>query len=239
MRWLWVDRFTEFVSGSHAKGVKNVTLGEEVVDGYLPGYPVLPPTLIIEGMAQLGGILVAEHFGFEKRVVLAKVGKAIFHVHAKDSLVYEQNARVNGVLDTKHYGDELNRSWIFRTCGYGHSLEWWKDFVSTLRMVGYDHVLSIEHEDSLMSSWEGLTKAADFLKQSKVKKPCVGFIAGVTAPPGRRMGHAGAIISGGKGTAADKIAALTKAGVAVTESPARIGETMEQSLRDAGLLQTA
>jgi len=79
--------------------------------------------------------------------------------------VYPQNARVNGVLDTKHYGDELHRSWIFRTCGYGHGHEWWKDFVSTLRMVGYDHVLSIEHEDSLMSSWEGLSKAAAFLKE--------------------------------------------------------------------------
>jgi sugar phosphate isomerase/epimerase len=72
---------------------------------------------------------------------------------------------VNGVLDTKHYGDELNRSWIFRTCGYGHGLDWWNDFVSTLRMVGYDGALSIEHEDSLMSSSEGLTKAVEFLKQ--------------------------------------------------------------------------
>ena len=91
-------------------------------------------------------------------------GDAIFHIHAKDSKVYEPNARVNGVLDTKHYGDELNRAWIFRTCGYGHGYEWWNDFVSTLRMVGYDYVMSIEHEDSLMSSWEGLSKAVAFLK---------------------------------------------------------------------------
>ena len=81
-------------------------------------------------------------------------------------------------------------------------------------------------------------QAAEFI-QSEVKKPVVGFIAGVTAPPGRRMGHAGAIISGGKGTAADKIAALTAAGVSVTSSPATIGSTMEQSLRDAGLLAGA
>ena len=91
-------------------------------------------------------------------------GKAIFHVHAKDSKVYEQNAKINGVLDTKHYGDELNRGWIFRTCGYGHDMAWWKDFFSTLRMVGYDGAVSIEHEDSLMSSQEGLTKAVEFLK---------------------------------------------------------------------------
>jgi len=103
--------------------------------------------------------------GMEPIACVRKLGKAIFHVHAKDSKVDPFNTAVNGVLDTKHYGDEINRSWIFRTCGYGHGMEWWKDFVSTLRMVGYDGVLSIEHEDSLMSSMEGLTKAVEFFKQ--------------------------------------------------------------------------
>ena len=81
-------------------------------------------------------------------------------------------------------------------------------------------------------------QAAEFI-QSEVTKPVVGFIAGVTAPPGRRMGHAGAIIAGGKGSAQDKISALEQAEVAVTQSPARIGELMEERLREQGILTTA
>lgn len=72
--------------------------------------------------------------------------------------------------------------------------------------------------------------AADFLRQSKVKKPTVGFIAGRTAPPGKRMGHAGAIISGGKGGAEDKIEAMKRAGIAVSDSPAMLGKTMKKLL---------
>jgi len=90
---------------------------------------------------------------------------AIYHVHAKDCLIDPQNTAVTGVLDTKHYGDELHRAWIFRTVGYGHGEKWWKDFVSTLRMVGYDGALSIEHEDSLMSVNEGFRKAVELLKR--------------------------------------------------------------------------
>ncbi|NRB11276.1 MAG: succinate--CoA ligase subunit alpha [Rickettsiaceae bacterium] len=74
-------------------------------------------------------------------------------------------------------------------------------------------------------------EAADFIKQSKTKKPIVGFIAGVTAPPGKRMGHAGAIISGGKGSAEDKLEALKSAGVKVSDSPAEIGKTMQELVK--------
>ncbi|MFP4501870.1 MAG: sugar phosphate isomerase/epimerase family protein [Candidatus Hydrogenedentota bacterium] len=99
-------------------------------------------------------------------------GKAIFHVHAKDSRVEPRNVQINGVLDTKHYAEEAGRAWLFRTCGYGHGVEWWKDFFSTLRVLGYDGPVSIEHEDSLMSNWEGLTKAVALLKEAVIfEKP--------------------------------------------------------------------
>lgn len=82
----------------------------------------------------------------------------------------DANSKVNGVLDTKHYGDEINRSWIFRTMGYGHGFEVWNEIFSTLKMVGYDGAISIEHEDSLMSAEEGLEKAIEFLKNSIIFK---------------------------------------------------------------------
>jgi succinyl-CoA synthetase alpha subunit len=78
-------------------------------------------------------------------------------------------------------------------------------------------------------------EAAAYIKKY-VKKPVVGFIAGRTAPPGRRMGHAGAIIAGGKGTAQEKMDAMRESGIHVVESPAMLGETMEKVLRKKGLL---
>jgi sugar phosphate isomerase/epimerase len=101
--------------------------------------------------------------GIDPIAAIRLLGDAIFHVHAKDAQIYSRNLPMTGVLDTKSYTDERNRSWIFRTCGYGHGAEWWCEFVSTLRMYGYDYVLSVEHEDSLMSAEEGLAKAVRFL----------------------------------------------------------------------------
>jgi sugar phosphate isomerase/epimerase len=98
-------------------------------------------------------------------------GDAIFHFHAKDCKLDPRNIAVNGVLDPKNYTDEIHRSWIFRTVGYGNDFATWKDIVSNLRLVGYDHVLSIEHEDSLMSPAEGLRKAFHFLKQVVISEP--------------------------------------------------------------------
>jgi 3-hydroxyacyl-[acyl-carrier-protein] dehydratase len=90
MRWFWIDRFTEFVSGSHASAVKAVSLTEEEIDEYFPGYPVLSSSFVIEGFAQSGGLLVGQQSDFRERIVLAKITKAVFHEFARpgDTLTY-------------------------------------------------------------------------------------------------------------------------------------------------------
>jgi len=116
--------------------------------------------------------------GIDPIAAIRILGDCIFHVHAKDAQIYNVNLPMSGVLDTKSYTEERKRSWIFRTCGYGHDAGWWREFISTLRMYGYDYVLSIEHEDSLMSAEEGLTKAIRFLDEIVIKqKPGVAYWA--------------------------------------------------------------
>lgn len=114
MRWFWIDRFLEFESGRSAVAIKNVSLVEEVIDEYIPGQGLLPSTLIIEGIAQTGGLLIGEAGGFQERVVLAKVAKAVFHFPATpgDSLIYSatvEDIRPGGgiCVGTSHRGDEL------------------------------------------------------------------------------------------------------------------------------------
>ncbi len=104
--------------------------------------------------------------GIDPVAAIRKLGDAIYYFHAKDTKIDAINTAVNGVLDTKHYGDEINRSWIFRSVGYGHGHEVWKDMMSALRLVGYDGPVSIEHEDSLMTPNEGLMKAIAMLKDT-------------------------------------------------------------------------
>lgn len=104
--------------------------------------------------------------GMDPCVAIRTLGRenAIFHFHAKDTKVDGPNTAENGVLDTKQYGDERERSWIFRTVGYGHGADYWKNIISELRLAGYDYAISIEHEDSLMSGKEGVVKAIEFLQ---------------------------------------------------------------------------
>jgi 3-hydroxyacyl-[acyl-carrier-protein] dehydratase len=91
MRWIWIDRFLDFQSGKSARAVKNLSLAEDHFADHFPGYPVMPAPLILEGLAQTGGILVGEANRFQEKVVLAKIPRASFHreVLAGERLVYE------------------------------------------------------------------------------------------------------------------------------------------------------
>ena len=114
MRWFWVDRFTEFVCKQHAKAVKNISLGEPHVHDHFDGYGIMPNSLIIEGIAQTGGLLVSECHGFERIVVLGKVPRCQFHFAARpgDTLVYRteiDHIRDEGAVvhATSHVSDRL------------------------------------------------------------------------------------------------------------------------------------
>ncbi len=101
--------------------------------------------------------------GVDPVAAIRKLGDAIVHVHAKDCYIDPFNVAVNGCNDHKSYTDIPHRSWTFRTIGYGHDLKVWKDIVSALRMIGYDHVISLEHEDGMMSFDEGVKKGLEAL----------------------------------------------------------------------------
>ena len=114
MRWYWLDRFTELVSGQYAVATKCVSMGEEHIHGYLPSFPMLPQSLIVEGIAQTAGLLIGESTAYQAKVVLAKVSRATFHFPPRpgDTLTYKaviesknnDGVRIHG---TSHVGDRL------------------------------------------------------------------------------------------------------------------------------------
>lgn len=116
----------------------------------------------------LGANLDPSHLfyqGMDPMVVIRTLGENfIFHVHAKDTKINRYETSVNGGFDIRPMSMVSERSWAYRTLGFGHGADWWCDFLSELRLVGYDGVLSIEHEDPVMSSKEGITKSVKFLK---------------------------------------------------------------------------
>ena len=145
-----------------------------------PGFCVYNPETLLKLRAAVGPEIGANfdpsHLiwqGIEPVAAIRALEGAIFHFHAKDTKVDKYNTAVNGVLDTKPYGDEIHRSWVFRSVGYGNDETYWKEIISNLRMIGYDYAISIEHEDSLMSQNEGFTKAIDMLKRAVIREePC-------------------------------------------------------------------
>ena len=173
LNWQWnevlIPYWKDLVAFAKAHGVDKIALELH------PGFCVYNTETLLRLREAVGPEIGANfdpsHLiwqGMDPVASIRKLGDAIFHFHAKDTKVDKYNTAVNGVLDTKPYGDEIHRSWIFRTIGYGNDASYWKDIISALRMVGYDYAISIEHEDSLMSKNEGLTKAVALLKEALV-----------------------------------------------------------------------
>ncbi len=126
--------------------------------------------------ANLGVNFDPSHFfwqGVDVPTAIRALGDSIFHVHAKDVALDRQNVAVNGVIDTKTYQRMAERSWLFRSVGWGHDELEWKRIVSALRLAGYDYVMSIEHEDALASVDEGLRAAVDILSRVVLMEPPV------------------------------------------------------------------
>ncbi|MDO5351852.1 MAG: sugar phosphate isomerase/epimerase [Succinatimonas sp.] len=113
--------------------------------------------------------------GMDPITVIRAFKGMIFHVHAKDVCIDHNNTSRNGVLDTKHYSDESNRSWLFRTVGFGNDAKYWKDIFSELRKIGYDGTISIEHEDSIINRKEGLQHAVDMVRSCAIFAPRSGM----------------------------------------------------------------
>ena len=168
LNWQWSEKvipyWTEAGAFAKAHGVK-------VAFEMHPGFCVYNPETLLKLRAAVGDVIGANfdpsHLiwqGIDPVAAIRELKGAIYHVHAKDTKIDKYNTAKNGVLDTKHYGKELERAWVFRTVGYGNNESYWRDLVSNLRLCGYDKVLSIEHEDSVMSIDEGLRKAVAFLK---------------------------------------------------------------------------
>lgn len=145
-----------------------------------PGFVVYNPETLLRLREAIGDAIGANfdpsHLywqGIDSVRAIRALGEAgaIYHVHAKDTAIDPVYAPLNGVLDTKPLDDLARRSWIFRSVGYGHDLLEWRRIVSALRVVGYDYVMSIEHEDAMASIAEGLRKAVGTLREALLEEP--------------------------------------------------------------------
>ena len=174
--WQWNQKVIPYwkEAGAFAKAHKVDHIAFEMH----PGFCVYNPETLLKLRAAVGDVIGANfdpsHLiwqGIDPVAAIRELKGAIYHFHAKDTKIDKYNTAKFGVLDTKHYSDEANRSWIFRSVGYGNGLDYWRDMISNLRLVGYDKVMSIEHEDSLMTPEEGLCHAVDFLKESIIRAP--------------------------------------------------------------------
>lgn len=177
LEWQWTERLAPYwKSIAQAASAAGVKIALEAH----PGFSVYNPETLLKLRSLTGdaiGInLDPSHLwwqGMDIPAAIRELGAAIHHFHAKDVAIDPANRSRNGVLDTKSYRQMEARSWVFRSVGWGHDELEWKRIVSALRLAGYDGVLSIEHEDALASTREGLTSAAQMLSRVLLKEPPV------------------------------------------------------------------
>ena len=177
--WQWREKVIPYWREQAALAAANhIRLGFEMH----PGFVVYNPrTLLLLRAAcgeAVGANLDPSHLfwqGIDVEAAIAELGRegAIFHTHAKDTAIQSHNAAVNGVLDTVPFADIRNRSWIFRTVGFGHGELEWRRILTAFRLAGYDDVLSIEHEDALLSIDEGFRKGVAFLRSVMPTEPAL------------------------------------------------------------------
>ena len=177
LSWQWEERaipyWGEQCELARAHGVK---IALEMHPGFLVYNPETLLRLRAATGSELGANFDPSHLfwqGIEPVTAIRRLGDhaAIFNVHAKDAYVDADNVRANGNLDPKPYAQVRDRAWTFRTVGFGHGETTWRDIVSALRVAGYDGVISIEHEDILLSRDEGLNRAIELLRRLVPEKP--------------------------------------------------------------------
>jgi sugar phosphate isomerase/epimerase len=168
LEWQWdevaIPYWTDQAAFAREHGVR---IALEPHPGFLVYNPETALRLREACGAEIGVNFDPSHFVWQQidpLLAIRELDDAIFHVHAKDVYVDPHNTALNGVLDTKHYNRFSERSWTFRSVGYGQGEKFWRDFVSALRIARYDGVLSIEHEDGLASIDEGLSRAVEVLR---------------------------------------------------------------------------
>jgi sugar phosphate isomerase/epimerase len=171
LNWQWSEKLIPY--WKEEAGYASEHGIEKIAFEMHPGFMVYNPETLLKLREAVGPSIGANYDpshlvwqGIDPVESIKLLGKhdAIFHVHAKDVYLDPANIRVNGVLDAKPYHLVADRSWTFRSVGYGLSELDWKNIVSALMVIGYDYVLSIEHEDILASPQEGFLKAVNLLK---------------------------------------------------------------------------
>jgi len=177
LKWQWEQKLIPYwkETGKYASD-RGVKIGLELHGGF----SVHTPATLLRLRAAVGDVIGANldpsHMwwqGIDPVQAVQILGRAgaIHHFHAKDTTIDPINVNMHGLTDMQSYANMLDRAWQFRTVGYGHDLKTWADIISALRLVGYDYVVSIEHEDGLMSVDEGFTKAVQNLQQVLIKEP--------------------------------------------------------------------